>query len=271
MKNIIRRILKNNPRVKKIYYLYLSLTTLTEWYVKPQIKKYINDKKSRFAVLDAGAGFGQYSYYISRRFPNVRITAMDLDQSRVEGLKIFARKFCPNLECLQANAVNLNINAEFDLILCTDVLEHIYDDTKVIVNFYRALKRNGKLILNVPIRPQRRALRFLHKKNDFRPERFGHVREGYTQEELIGKLSSNGFEIKKIIRFFGFFGSFGYELFFVAQSNQTLFFALAPFYFVFIHPFVLCAMMIDRISNVKDGNGVLVIAEKKSNNPGNEN
>ena len=41
-------------------------------------------------------------------------------------------------------------DASFDVILCTEVLEHVPDPTKVLDEFVRLLKRDGKLILTVP-------------------------------------------------------------------------------------------------------------------------
>lgn len=39
---------------------------------------------------------------------------------------------------------------EFDIILCLNVLEHVYEYQKAIENMYRALKVGGKLIVVVP-------------------------------------------------------------------------------------------------------------------------
>lgn len=41
-------------------------------------------------------------------------------------------------------------NASFDVILCTEVLEHIPEPTKVLDEFIRLLKPGGKLILTAP-------------------------------------------------------------------------------------------------------------------------
>jgi len=44
----------------------------------------------------------------------------------------------------------MNFKKEFDIILCNNVLEHIFDFKKAIENIYGALKSNGILILLVP-------------------------------------------------------------------------------------------------------------------------
>jgi len=60
---------------------------------------------------------------------------------------------------LQMNDVNINIDisdmkiisdSEFDIIIASDVLEHVYDDIKAVNELYRILKVGGTAILTVP-------------------------------------------------------------------------------------------------------------------------
>jgi SAM-dependent methyltransferase len=44
----------------------------------------------------------------------------------------------------------MNFKNEFDIILCNNVLEHVFDLEKGMKNIYEALKLNGILILTVP-------------------------------------------------------------------------------------------------------------------------
>lgn len=44
----------------------------------------------------------------------------------------------------------LHIKEEFDLVLCTNVLEHIYDTKSAIKNLKNLLKEKGQLIVSVP-------------------------------------------------------------------------------------------------------------------------
>ena len=41
-------------------------------------------------------------------------------------------------------------DGEFDLLIASDVLEHVYDDKKAISEIHRILKINGRAILTVP-------------------------------------------------------------------------------------------------------------------------
>jgi SAM-dependent methyltransferase len=68
-----------------------------------------------------------------------------------------------------------------DLILCTEVLEHIVEDEQALDEITRVLMPGGWLLITVPTPPA-----------PFDP---AHVREGYRPEELAGMLAERGFEI----------------------------------------------------------------------------
>lgn len=67
----------------------------------------------------------------------------------------------------------------FDLVLALDILEHLQDDTVSLREISRVLKRNGKLVFNVP------ACMALFSYHD---EAFEHVRR-YRINELRQKMS----------------------------------------------------------------------------------
>jgi len=45
----------------------------------------------------------------------------------------------------------MNYKAKFDVILCLNVLEHVFEFNKAIINIHKALKRGGMLVLFVPV------------------------------------------------------------------------------------------------------------------------
>jgi 2-polyprenyl-3-methyl-5-hydroxy-6-metoxy-1,4-benzoquinol methylase len=86
-----------------------------------------------------------------------------------------------------------------DTIVCSNVLEHIEDDNSVLKNFYQLLPGGGRLIVLVP------SLKMLYNVFD---QELGHFRR-YGKEELIRKLTLNGFKIC-YLNFFNLFGIFGW-------------------------------------------------------------
>ncbi len=43
-----------------------------------------------------------------------------------------------------------SFNKEYDLVICTNVLEHIYDVRTAVKNLYKLVKKEGNLIISVP-------------------------------------------------------------------------------------------------------------------------
>lgn len=74
-------------------------------------------------------------------------------------------------------------NEEFDVIIASDVLEHIEDDSAALAEWYRILKPNGKLLLFVPVHS------FLWSSHD---EVNKHFRR-YAKVLLMNKLEKEHF------------------------------------------------------------------------------
>lgn len=154
-------------------------------------------------VLDAGCGKGEYSFFLSTRYPGWQITGFELDgckTERAQATVLFLDR--PNVGFVQGDLLELPNREEFDLAICLDVLEHIPDDQTAIQSLHSALKPNGFLILHVPglVRPH------------FDIREHGHVREGYGNEEMSRKLKQAGFEILQVRNPIGFCGQWADDL-----------------------------------------------------------
>ena len=73
----------------------------------------------------------------------------------------------------------------FDVVLCSEVLEHVYDHSLAITEIYRVLKKGGEAILTIPM--------LYHIHGD--PEDYGR----YTESYLLRKFTESGFTSVKII------------------------------------------------------------------------
>lgn len=74
-------------------------------------------------------------------------------------------------------------DAEFDRVVIVDMLEHVRDDGAFVAEVARVLKPGGLLVLNTPHRKDTRLRRLRHALGQT-DARHGHVRPGYTPEEL---------------------------------------------------------------------------------------
>lgn len=208
-------------------------------------------KQFRFnTVLDAGCGLGLYSFYLAKKFPQAVIESCDIDSKLIKtGILILRELNLNNVKFFELDITSLCEINKYDLIICIDVLEHIKDDQRVIRNFYRALKVGGILYLTTP--HKRHVKRVLFSK---RVEK-GHVRGGYTESEIINLLENNGFKIKKLKNIFGRFGTGCTELYL-----SMLF--ISPLLAAICFPLLSMFSSFDMVAKNREGNGLLVIAEK---------
>jgi SAM-dependent methyltransferase len=95
-------------------------------------------------VLDVGAGSAPYRALFSHcHYSTQDFTALRADQLRDNGYSQI------DFIC-DATAIPTP-NASFDVIVCTEMLEHVAEPSKVIDEFSRILAPGGKLILTAPL------------------------------------------------------------------------------------------------------------------------
>lgn len=103
----------------------------------------INDNA---VILDVGTGTGNLLYLIEKQNKNLELYGTDIS----EEMLIIARKKLNNAHLIKISVVNLDrkFNKEFfDYIFVIDAFHHFPKQDKVINNFYKILKSNGKLII----------------------------------------------------------------------------------------------------------------------------
>ena len=109
------------------------------------VRKFNNDNLIKFAksihnkkILELGSGEVVKNYpYSAKRF---------FDKSN----NFIQSDIMKEYEYLIVDATKMNYKKEFDVIICTSVLEHVFEFEKVIKNSYNALKTEGIFLLSVP-------------------------------------------------------------------------------------------------------------------------
>ena len=74
-------------------------------------------------------------------------------------------------------------DAEFDVVVVADMIEHVEDEVRFVAELARVLKPGGRLIVNTP-HARNTVLRRLRLRLGQTDEKHGHVRPGYTRESL---------------------------------------------------------------------------------------
>ncbi len=217
------------------------------------------DKKIR--VLDAGCGRGDFTFYLAKKFPDWQVTGIELVEEKYKDALIIKDKLgLTNAEVLNINLLELDRENEFDLIISSDVLEHIQDDDLVFSNFQRALKKGGHIVLTTPSIPQRKHLWLVKRREEkigFDPSDYGHVRDGYSKEDYRSKLKPLGFKEIDPKYTFGPFGTLAFDLFFVIGDNKP-----NPVVFLLFLPLLLALGFADLHVKNNTGSAIMVSAVK---------
>jgi SAM-dependent methyltransferase len=128
-------------------------------------------------VFNAGAGEGGYSPLLLA-LPGVEsVVESDFGWRSEQPRKIDPRQvfFCASLTSIPLPDESVN------LILCTEVLEHIHEHEQALDEITRVVVPGGWLLITVPTPPA--------------IDDPAHVREGYLPGELTSLLTRRGFEV----------------------------------------------------------------------------
>jgi len=113
--------------------------TIWRKYIFFQIKKFIKGN-----VLEVGAGIGSFTNNY-KNLPN-KITLSEIDQ---ENLSLIKKKF-KDTKINFTGDLTKNIKSNYDTIMYLNVLEHIENDDKEVVDAFEKLNPHGYLIILVP-------------------------------------------------------------------------------------------------------------------------
>lgn len=260
------------PARRKLFYRLLDLLLLRTWHVKKSLKKYFATAPAKAAVLDAGSGFGQYSYYMARKKPDWKILAVDIKTDQIEDCKAFFEKTGMKQVSLEyADLTKFVRGNSYDLVLSVDVMEHIEEDVQVFKNIYSSLRKNGLLVISTPSDKGGSDVHEHHKVDNYRNDGSAsfvdeHVRDGYNVDEIRGKLQAAGFSDINIKYTYGSPGKISWKLSMkypiILLGHSKLFFILLPFYYLLTFWFSMVLNVLDVNIKHKTGTGLLVEARK---------
>lgn len=151
------------------------------------INNYIKPPKT---ILDIGCGAGAITLYLANK-GNI-VTGTDISQKAIsECLKSAKELNINKIQFLRADFQKAKINKKFDVVILTEVIEHLPDDHLALKSIYRFLKPNGILILSTPSIKAPLHKLGLTKKFD---KEVGHLRR-YNLDQLKKLLKNEDFKI----------------------------------------------------------------------------
>ncbi|HII05865.1 MAG TPA: class I SAM-dependent methyltransferase [Methanotrichaceae archaeon] len=122
-------------------------------------------------ILEIGCGEGYGTSFISKKVK--MIVSLDVD---LKTLKKAKEKYGPSCNFILYNGTDLPIKSnKFDGVISFQVIEHVQDDSKYILEVYRVLKKCSVFLCTTPNRAYR-------LEPDQKPWNPFHIREYYAKE-----------------------------------------------------------------------------------------
>lgn len=177
-------ILKNKWGISAEYYM----TTRKE--LVDMIKR---DYKETIAVLEVGAGLGSTLTYVKHKFPNARVSGIEIVENVVGLAAPTANIRCDNIETYRFKE-----DEKYDYIIFGDVLEHLVDPYSLIEKLKEHLLPEGCIIASIPNILNAGAIyEILHGRFEYKDAGIldsTHLRF-FTRMEIIRMFHSRGYEI----------------------------------------------------------------------------
>lgn len=266
IKQTLGRLFNRYRFTRKLFYFLLDVLLLRTWHIHREIRRFFRQQKAQQGkqILDAGSGFGQYSWFMARRQPEWQVHAIDIKAEEVDAsARFFEQCGQKNIRCELADLLDFVNEDTYSLILSVDVMEHIEEDERVFSNFYRSLERGGMLLISTP---SDQGGSGVHEEGEtsFIGE---HVRDGYNISDIREKLERAGFSEIEARYTYGWPGKVSWHLSMkfpiMLLGRSKWFLLLLPFYYLLLMPFVLLLNLADLHIRHHSGTGLLVKGWKK--------
>lgn len=261
IKEKLSAFFESSPGLQKLFYRLLDLLLLRAWHIQRELKQWGSLNPGPKKILDAGSGFGQYTYFMARRFPNAEILGVDVKEDEITNCKrFFEQTGFRNVQFQTADLTTFRQPDTYDLVLSVDVMEHIEPDVQVFKNICESLKSGGMLLISTP---SDQGGSDVQSEDD---ESFigEHVRDGYGIREIKDKLYQAGFSKVKARYSYGDPGKISWRLsmkYPILMLNWSkIFFAVLPFYYLVVYPFCFILNYIDSNTGHMTGTGLIVKA-----------
>lgn len=199
---MVQKYHKDGTRFEKGFYLKRKMELQI---LQKMVKMAKPDSKKKIADIGCGEGFLIKEIPVGEKIIGIEISTTALRRAK----KIVG--FKKNVFLIQGDAQKLPIpDNYFDIILCSEMLEHVPDTQIVLKEFNRILTKSGLLIVSIPNEKQVQKLLDLSRKF-----KFSRLIEGVSTSEndqnewhlqdasveWLKEKSLNLFSIEKLINY----------------------------------------------------------------------
>lgn len=172
-----------------LYYSDMTRNDITN-----QIKNNLDDNIN---ILEVGCSLGGTLLYLKNKYKRANVYGIELNQSVCEIIKNIFPTISNDIE-------NIDLPYEedyFDYIIFADVLEHLKDPWKVLMNMKKYLKKDGYIIASIP------NIMHIQVINDLLKGNFTYLDAGildkthlrfFTQKEIYKMFNTSGYDTESI-------------------------------------------------------------------------
>lgn len=147
-------------------------------------------------ILELGCADGSFLSYIKEK-TNSKVFGLDVSSHAIKK----AREKSLNVQVHNLEKVLPFQTNRFDLVICLEVIEHLYDTDFLLSQIHRVLKPGGFLVLSTPNLASlpnrfRLLLNKYPKYLEYSRDGAGHIHL-YTLPVLLSQIQKNGFVVEK--------------------------------------------------------------------------
>ena len=262
-------VFNSSPRLRILFYHLLDVLLLRSWHIHKALRKWCAERKGEPTnILDAGSGFGQYTYHMAKLSKSYNVMGVDVKTEQIADCNNFFEKIglSNRVKFAEADLTKYSRPNTYDLVLSVDVMEHIEDDRAVFSNFYESLNDGGMLLISTP--SDLGGSDADEHDHDGSVHGFidEHVRDGYNIADIEEKLRTAGFSHVDARYSYGTAGHISWVLSMkwpiLMLGATKLLFILLPFYYIIFFPWCLILNLIDLETKHSAGTGLIVVAKK---------
>jgi 2-polyprenyl-3-methyl-5-hydroxy-6-metoxy-1,4-benzoquinol methylase len=202
----------------------ISDNNFTYKYILKYIKYYIKEGDN---ILDIGSGTGTLDFYIVKKYKNTKVLGIDISQNAIDIATRNSKnlKLSKNVKFQLSKFPNEKIKNKFNVIICSEILEHLQDDKSAVKKINRLLLPKGIVIASSP--SLNAPLYKMGLLNNFDKE-VGHLRR-YKQNTFEKLFKVNSFCILSTERTEGVLRNF---LFTNNVAGKTIRFIRGPLVYI---------------------------------------
>lgn len=194
MKEFYEEYWKYRQRINKIH------TNEGNW-VPPRVYKAIEliDLKDNLEIIDIGCGEGTIGKLVKEKNNKIRFIGVDISQEAIQLAKnYYDQTYLINLD---KDDFQKEWKNTYDYAICIEVLEHLFNPEKTLLQIKTLLKKNGILITSFPNmawwKYRLKMLKGVYPVESRAYNMIEHL-QNYTLDSFTKLLNECGYEIKKL-------------------------------------------------------------------------